>query len=94
MSITVFAMLVGGPAFSQNQQKGADLYKKCVECHGLRGEGIREKKTPKTAGQHDWYLTASLQAFKKGDRKHPSSSLAGLSKRDIEDIALWLSRLE
>jgi cytochrome c553 len=44
---------------------------------------------PLIGGQNAAYITAALQAYKKGERKHPTMrSIAGsLSDQDMADIA-------
>jgi cytochrome c553 len=44
---------------------------------------------PLLGGQNAAYIVASLQAYKKGERKHPTmrSIAASLSDQDMADIA-------
>ena len=47
----------------------------CAGCHGI--EGWRTAfpevyKVPRIAGQHEAYLVKALQAYKSGERSHPS----------------------
>ena len=48
---------------------------------------------PKIHGQNAAYLTAALNAYKKGERLHPTMRAQGesLSDQDIADIAAFLS---
>lgn len=68
----------------------------CAGCHGADGNGGSDPSWPKLAGQHEGYLVAQLQAFKSGARKDPmmSGMAAGLSKKDMEDIAAYFASLE
>lgn len=73
---------------------GAKKNSMCVGCHG-----IPEYKTafptvyrvPKIAGQSEKYLVAALQAYRGGERNHPSMRgiAASLSDQDIADLAAY-----
>jgi cytochrome c553 len=76
---------------------GARKNSMCIGCHG-----IPEYKTafpvlyrvPKIAGQNEAYLVASLQAYKNGDRTHPSMKAisASLTDQDMADLAAFYAR--
>jgi cytochrome c553 len=51
-----------------NAEAGKVAYAVCTACHGPAGLGNEALKAPPIAGQHDWYLVASLQKFKAGVR--------------------------
>jgi len=66
----------------------------CMGCHGIPGyqNSFPEvHKVPKISGQTAQYIVASLNAYKKGDRKHPSMrGIAGsLSEEDMADLAAF-----
>jgi cytochrome c553 len=68
----------------------------CIGCHGIKGyqNSFPEiHKVPMISGQSDKYIVASLAAYKKGDRKHPSMrGIAGsLSEQDMADLAAFYS---
>jgi cytochrome c553 len=70
----------------------------CLGCHGI--EGYRSSfpevhRVPKIAGQNEGYIAAALQAYRKGDRKHPTmgSVAASLSDQDIADLAAYYAVL-
>lgn len=46
---------------------------------------------PKLGGQHAGYLVKALQAYKSGERSHPSMKgiAAGLSDKDMADLAAY-----
>ena len=50
---------------------------------------------PKIAGQNYEYLLAALNAYRKGERKHPTmrAQTEGYSEQDLDDIATYLSSL-
>ena len=85
-------------------QKGELLYKKrgCRECHGEKGEGRIDKRAPKLAGQLNWYIVSSLMAFQVEKERKNTNPLDGkkikahvveLNKKDMEDIATYLSEI-
>ncbi len=66
----------------------------CIGCHGIKGYQAsfpEVHKVPMIAGQDARYLAAALNAYKKGDRKHPTMrAIAGtLSDADITDISAY-----
>ncbi|TSE34706.1 c-type cytochrome [Tepidimonas charontis] len=68
----------------------------CIGCHGIPGyqNSFPEiHKVPMISGQSAGYISAALQAYRKGDRKHPTMrGIAGsLSDQDIADLAAFYS---
>ena len=68
----------------------------CIGCHGIPGyqNSFPEvHKVPKISGQSDKYMISSLNAYKKGDRRHPTMrGIAGaLSDQDMADLAAFYS---
>lgn len=66
----------------------------CIGCHGIPGyqNSFPEiHKVPKISGQTDKYIVAALNAYKKGERKHPSMrGIAGsLTDKDMADLAAY-----
>lgn len=62
---------------SINEAQGRmKFHETCAACHGEDGMGNRDIGAPRIAGQADWYILASLQAFHSGAR--------GYDKKDIE----------
>ncbi len=66
----------------------------CIGCHGIKGyqNSFPEiHKVPMISGQSGAYIVAALNAYKKGDRKHPSMrGIAGsLSEQDMADLAAF-----
>ncbi len=41
----------------------------CANCHGTQGKAIKGATLPGLAGMQADYLTAQMQAFRKGERK-------------------------
>ncbi|NMG48498.1 c-type cytochrome [Azoarcus communis] len=66
----------------------------CIGCHGIPGyrTGYPEVyAVPKLGGQHPEYIVRALQAYKSGERSHPSmQGIAGsLSDQDMADLAAY-----
>lgn len=67
----------------------------CTGCHGIEGyrNAYPNYRVPKIYGQSRDYLVAALNAYKAGDRAHPTMRAQGesLSEQDIADVAAFLS---
>ena len=66
----------------------------CIGCHGIAGYQAsfpEVYKVPKISGQNAKYIVASLNAYKQGERKHPS--MRGISQsltdQDMADLAAY-----
>ncbi len=66
----------------------------CIGCHGI--EGYRTSypavyPVPKLGGQHPQYIVRALEAYKAGERSHPTMQgiAAGLSAQDMADLAAY-----
>ncbi len=62
---------------------GAASYATCLACHGPDGKGNEALKAPPIAGQHDWYLVAQLNKFKKGIRGANPKDVTGGQMRPM-----------
>ena len=81
-------------ATAQDVAAGQRKAAMCIGCHGIPGYQAsfpEVHRVPMIAGQNAKYIAASLNAYKKGDRRHPSMrGLAGsLSDADIADLAAF-----
>jgi cytochrome c553 len=83
-------------SFADDPKNGVKLYKNCVQCHGPKGEGVKDQEGPKIGGQHDWYLEVQIKNFKSGKRSNPKMMpyIKNLSDNDIKDLSLYLSTLK
>jgi len=66
----------------------------CAGCHGISGYKTafpHVYSVPKLGGQHAAYIVKALQAYKSGERGHPSMKAiaAGLSDKDMADLAAY-----
>lgn len=66
----------------------------CIGCHNIPGYQAsfpEIHKVPMISGQGSKYITSALNAYKKGERKHPTMrSIAGsLTDQDIADLSAF-----
>ena len=66
----------------------------CIGCHGIAGYQASFPeiyKVPKISGQGAKYIVSALNAYKKGERKHPTMRGIGdsLSDQDMADVAAF-----
>lgn len=103
--IAVALSLSSAVAFAQSEPTalvgdpvaGAKKNSMCVGCHG-----IPEYKTafpvlyrvPKIAGQTKEYMIAALQAYKTGERSHPTMRAISvtLSDQDMADLSAFYAQ--
>jgi cytochrome c553 len=70
----------------------------CMGCHNIKGYQASFPEVhhvPMIAGQNAKYIAAALNAYKNGDRKHPTMRgiAASLTDQDIADISDYYSKL-
>jgi cytochrome c553 len=73
---------------------GARKTRMCAGCHGIPGWRTAYPEVysvPKIGGQHPAYIVKALQAYKSGERSHPSMKAiaASLSDQDMADLAAY-----
>ena len=66
----------------------------CAGCHGIDGWRTAFPEVysvPKIGNQHPAYIVKALQAYKSGERSHPSMKAiaASLSEKDMADLAAY-----
>lgn len=81
-------------AQAQDVKAGEKKVAMCIGCHGIVGYQAsfpEIHKVPMIAGQNAKYIVAALQAYAKGDRKHPTMrGIAGsLTEQDMNDVAAF-----
>lgn len=94
LTLTTFAAQAQAPA--GDVKAGESKAAMCIGCHGIPGyqNSFPEiHKVPKIQGQSDKYIASALNAYKKGERKHPTmrGMAASLSDQDIADLAAFYS---
>ena len=100
---TVFAAAVAIVTFTSQAQElkgdakaGESKNAMCIGCHGIVGYKAtfpEVYQVPMIAGQNAKYLSSSLHAYQKGERKHPSMRgvAQSLSDQDIADLSAYYS---
>lgn len=95
------ALLVAACAHAQEVKGSArsadNKVAMCMGCHGILGykTGFPEvHQVPKISGQGEMYILSALQAYKTGERKHPSMSgvASTLSELDMAELAAYYAR--
>ena len=66
----------------------------CIGCHGIKGYQAsfpEVYKVPMISGQNAKYIVNALNAYKKGERKHPTMRgiSESLSEQDMADVAAY-----
>ena len=76
-------------------ERGHALYKKCIVCHGKRGEGKKSQNAPKIGGQYAWYLETQLNNMKNKVRfnKIMDPYIRKLNSNDFSDLSAYISML-
>ncbi len=77
--------------------KGHAKTQMCQGCHGIEGWRTAYPtvyRVPRIGGQHEAYLAKALQAYKTGERSHPSmrAIAASLSDQDMADLAAYYAQ--
>jgi cytochrome c553 len=91
--LLALAVAFGAGASSPVQAQTADIAAghnsaaMCIGCHGIQGYQAsfpEVYKVPKISGQNAAYIVAALNAYKKGERKHPTMRGVGTTLTDTE----------
>lgn len=77
-----------------SSEAGAKKNSMCIGCHGIPNYKTAFPtvyRVPMISGQSEKYLVAALNAYKNGERNHPSMKgiAAGLNDQDIADLAAY-----
>lgn len=89
VAVSVYAAEIKGDAAAAHSKVAM-----CIGCHGIqdyRSSYPEVYNVPKLGGQNAKYIENALQAYKKGERKHPTMrGIAGsLSDQDIANVAAY-----
>ncbi len=100
---TIFAVAVSSVTVASLAQEvkgdakaGETKNAMCIGCHGIPGyqSSFPEVyKVPMISGQSAKYIASALNAYKKGERKHPTmrNIADSLSDQDIADLSAYYS---
>ena len=91
-SVTVPAAL--GQEIKGDAKAGEHKIAMCIGCHGIKGYQAtfpEVYKVPMIAGQGAKYIVSALNAYQKGERKHPTMRGIGqsLSDQDMADLGAY-----
>ena len=98
---TIFAVAVSFVTFTASGQElkgdakaGESKNAMCIGCHGITGYQAsfpEVYKVPMISGQSAKYLVSALNAYKRGERKHPTMRgiAETLSDQDMADLAAY-----
>ena len=69
----------------------------CIGCHGIpdyRNSFPQIHRVPMISGQSEQYILAALQAYQKGERRHPTMRgiAGGLSEQDMANLAAFYAQ--
>ncbi|MCB1915801.1 MAG: cytochrome c [Rhodocyclaceae bacterium] len=86
---STLASAAGGDATAAMEKRSM-----CIGCHGIPGYRSSFPSVyhvPKLGGQHAAYIVKALQAYKSGERSHPTMQgiAQGLSEQDMADLAAY-----
>ncbi len=94
----VTPLLAPSIAFAQEVKGDAKVGERkiamCIGCHGIAGYQAsfpEVYKVPKISGQGAKYIVSALNAYKQGERKHPTMRgiADSLSDQDMADVAAY-----
>ena len=93
---SVTALSANAQEITGDAKAGAGKIAMCIGCHGIKGYQAsfpEVYKVPKISGQGAKYIVSALNAYKKGDRKHPTMRgiADSLSDQDMADVAAYYS---
>ncbi len=94
LALAGLASLVPQAAQAQDVAAGQKKAAMCIGCHGIplyQASFPEVHKVPMISGQGAKYIAASLNAYKKGERKHPTmrSIAVSLTDADIADLSAF-----
>ena len=92
--LLALAGLVATAAHAQDVKRGEQRAAQCIGCHGIAGyqSSFPEvHRVPMISGQNAEFIVASLQAYAKGERKHPTMrGIAGmLTEQEMADLGAF-----
>jgi cytochrome c553 len=92
--LALAGVFTASPALAQDAAAGEKKIAMCIGCHGIpryQASFPEIHKVPMISGQNAGYIVAALNAYKKGDRRHPTMHAISvtLSDQDMADIGAY-----
>lgn len=89
-------LAAAGPGLAAGDAKAGALKAfSCTGCHGVPSytNAYPTYYVPKLGGQHPQYIVSALQAYKTGQRLHPTmqAQASNLSEQDMQDLAAYFN---
>lgn len=99
LAATLAGLLVAGAAHAEGDpEKGRYAAQTCLGCHGIPDQAnvYPTYKVPKLGGQHSEYIVSALEAYRSGERPHPTmqAQARALSEQEIQDIAAYFASID
>lgn len=97
LALAGIAQFAAAADVTGNPKAAVNKVENCIGCHGIKGYKASFPEVyavPMLGGQSAKYIENALNAYKKGERKHPTMrGIAGaLSDQDIADVAAYYSQ--
>jgi len=97
LTLVLLPLLMSLPAHAQtggSAEAAKGKISMCIGCHGIpmyKTVFPEVYSVPMIAGQSPDYIVKALQAYRSGDRNHPSMRgiARGLSDQDMADVAAY-----
>ncbi|MDD5297473.1 MAG: c-type cytochrome [Rhodocyclaceae bacterium] len=84
-----------GKDAAEQVAKGKELYmKECKECHGVDGDGNKEKFYPVIAGQHYKYLLRQMTEIRDGKRRNANPDMVKIIKKYSNEQLVAISAFQ
>ena len=94
--VTLLTLTAQAQELKGDAKAGDAINAMCIGCHGIKGYQAsfpEVYKVPMISGQSAKYIVSALNAYKKGERKHPS--MRGISEtltdQNMADLAAYYS---
>ena len=96
VAVSCVSVLAQAQEITGNAKAGETKNAMCIGCHGIKGYQAtfpEVYKVPMISGQGAKYISAALNEYKKGQRKHPTMRgiAESLSDQDIADLSAYYS---
>ena len=97
LALAAAFLLAPAQAAGGDVARGEKQAAMCIGCHGIPGYQAsfpEVHRVPMISGQNAAYINKALQAYAKGERKHPTMrGIAGsLSEQDMADLAAFYAQ--
>ncbi len=99
LSVVGVCCLLFNPALAAGDpQAGQFIFSTCAGCHSTPGKThvYPTYHVPRLSGQTGGYIKVALEAYRSGERNHPTmlANVADLSDTQIADLVAYLTQVE